>query len=178
MTFFSGPPKPTAVPQPITYSSSSISTPGPFTHVTFPAIRRVSPGLISQQIVSTQPMSMPGTTRYPCRSQEHFNQLWALSEKFNEMYPVGSIVNKDSRKDYNGILSWIDFTYGSPNVKQRQSDATITQMSVRSEAFVLAGSSSVGFLTDRSLNDSDFFFLDQFVEYEFVIKGVSDKDVE
>lgn len=94
------------------------------------------------------------------------------------MYPVGSIVNKDSRKDYNGILSWIDFTYGSPNVKQRQSDATITQMSVRSEAFVLAGSSSVGFLTDRSLNDSDFFFLDQFVEYEFVIKGVSDKDVE
>lgn len=161
------------MPPPVTGQPVLVSSASSYTHVTFPQVRTVVPTMISQSIVSVQPMKMPGE-RYPCTSQEEFNRLFRMTELFNQMCPIGSHVNKrigsDGRKNTSGILSWLDFTYGSNPKTTLESDRLI----VKSEAYVLMDSSAVGFLTNESSDEGDYFCLDQFVEYESILKAIKD----
>lgn len=86
------------------------------------------------------------------RDVNESNELFELSFRFNELYPVGSIVHIDEAR----FLGTVD---PSETVKN------LLPVKVTSEAVVLIDKSSVGFLCSESKDDGDFYFVDDLSEY-------------
>lgn len=141
-----------------------------FKNITFPIVRRVFQGLISQQIVAVQPMTgitsgildlLSPNKRGPCRSQDHLNQLFYISGKFNELFPVGSEVHLD-------VQNIILYSYNDSN---RQPEKLI----VKSESYVLSNYSVVGFLCDKSDDDTHMYYVQDLIEYQLILKEVKNE---
>jgi len=135
--------------------------------VVFPGVRKVFPQLITQQITSVQPMSIStsmsdwlfGSERGLVRSQDTLNLLFQISEKFNELFPVGSEVNLDI---YNKII--LTTTKGKAE-----------KLIVKSESYVLANYSVVGFLCDKSDDDTHMFYVQDLIEYQLILKEIKNE---
>lgn len=135
-----------------------------FKNMVFPLVRKIFPTLLSQQIVSVQPMTMPSgiltyidgifSMRRPCTSQAELNRLFEICWKFDEMFPPGTVVTLDTPR----ILA--------------TDNAGTTQIMVKSEPYVLSKISTVGFLCDKSGDDSDFYYVDDLVEYKQILKDL------
>ena len=136
--------------------------------ITFPIVRKVFSQLISAELVSVQPMAMPkgilnflevvySRTRTRCTSQAELNKLFKICWKFDEMFPVGSIVHLDVNK----VLS--------------MSESVPQTLVVKSEFFVLSNLSSVGFLCNESKDDSEFYYVDDLVEYKAIIEELGNE---
>ena len=95
----------------------------------------------------------------PPKSPEESNRLFFMVEKFNELYPVGSLVHLDVSRIMYGSLS-DDY------------DKNVRAVKVLSEAVVLLNKSAVGFLTSESQDDGDFYFVDDLIEYHTIVEAI------
>jgi hypothetical protein len=92
------------------------------------------------------------SVRGPCTTQTALNRLFEVCWKFDEMFPPGTVVNLNINK----VL--------------KTDQAETLQIMVKSEPYVLSNISTVGFLCDQSKNDSDFYYVDDLVEYKQILK--------
>lgn len=154
MTFFSPKNKPTAQPTNVVVQSGS------FTSVVFPAVRKVHSQLLAQQIVSVQPMSLPSgmlfhfdnMKRRPVRGQEELNKLFKIWEYCSGKYIEGT--------EFRLSLDFERWSYGGNH----------TTVILTSDFYVLSEKNGVGFLCNKSKNDSDFFFVDDLEGYQKILK--------
>jgi len=139
-----------------------------FNKITFPVVRRCVSKLIAQQITSVQPMTgissgilelLHGPYRGPCTSQDLLNSLFYISRKFNELFPVGSEVNLD-------VGSRVIFT-----TTKTQPEKLI----VKSESYVLSNLSVVGFLSDKSDDDTHMYYVQDLIEYQLILKEINNE---
>jgi hypothetical protein len=149
----------------------SVAT-GSFASIVFPLVRKVFPSLISQQIVSVQPMALPSgfafhldtlygnRRRRPVTTQAELNRLFLIWDKFQNKYPVGSKLTVNV-----GLILWDGASYHDDKGKPEIEKVVLT-----SEFFVLSNKGSVGFLCNKSKDDTDYYFVDDLIEYDDIVK--------
>lgn len=99
--------------------------------------------------------------RHRLTSVEATNKLFHVAFKFTEMFPVGSIVHLDEDR----ILGL-----------KKSGHSNLMQVRVTSDAVVLIDKGSVAFLCSESKDDADFYYIDDTLEYQAVLKEVENNE--
>lgn len=136
------------------------SSSGSLSKIVFPKIRKVFPQLIAQQIVSVQPMALPsglifhldGGKRRPVRGQEELNNLFKLWKYCSDRFIEGT--------EFRLSLDFEKWSFGNHH----------TTVILTSDFYVLSEKNGVGFLCNKSKNETDFFFVDDLADYEKFLK--------
>jgi hypothetical protein len=91
----------------------------------------------------------------PPSTPEESNRLFFLAQRFSEMYPVGSTVH------FNASLML------------EISEENIVPVTVTSDAVVLFRNNAVAILCSESRDDSDFYYINELVEYPLVVEAIA-----
>lgn len=89
-------------------------------------------------------------------------QIWDLLQK---KYPIGSIVHVDV-----GRIIHADGYYDD------KGNPTTETVVVTSEFYVLSEKGSIGYLCDKSKDETDFYFADDLIEYSDVVKELNSEN--
>jgi hypothetical protein len=140
--------------------------------IQFPNVRRVYPQLLAQQITSVQPMALPSGIvfsldmnfgrRRPVKTQKELNYLFQVWDRFQTKYPVGSKLTVNV-----GLILWDGISYHDDKGNPETETVIVT-----SEFYVLSNKGSVGFLCNKSKDETDYYFVDDLIEYADTIKGL------